>query len=75
MLSAAGEFLLGALHGLQQGLCPACPAKMMGCTREEMVKAIKEPILHGSAKAEIAPCITCQKVTPVARLRRPRWDA
>ena len=58
MLSAAGEFLRGALSGLNAGLCPACAANMMGCMQEDMVKATKELI--------------SQKPTLVARLRSPR---
>ena len=52
MLSEAAEFLLGALHGLRgEGLCPACAAKMLVCTRETMVKATKELIAAGSVLA------------------------
>jgi hypothetical protein len=72
MLSAAGEFLRGALSGLNAGLCPACAANMMGCMREDMVKATKELISHGLALAELAVCDACQKPTLVARLRSPR---
>ena len=72
MLSETAEFLLGALYGLRDGLCPACAANMKGCTREEMVKATKELILHGAALAESAACSACQHVGAVARLRQPR---
>ena len=74
MLSEAAEFLLGSLRGLRDGLCPRCAANMKGCMREDMVKATKELISHGSVKAGIALCVTCQKVTPVARLLQPRWE-
>jgi hypothetical protein len=47
MVSAAAEFLLGSLSGLREGLCPGCAATMMGCARDEMVKATKELILDG----------------------------
>lgn len=73
MVSAAAEFLLGSLHGLREGLCPECAAKMMGCERDEMVKATKELILDGSVLAENAVCASCRCVGPVARLRQPRF--
>ena len=73
MLSEAAEFLLGALYDLQEGLCPACAANMMGCTREDMVKATKELIVDLKVFAGMAFCSSCQRVTPVARLRQPRF--
>ena len=73
MPSAAAEFLLGSLNGLREGLCPDCAASMMGCTRDEMVKATKELILDGSVLAENAVCASCRCVEPVARLRQPRF--
>ena len=73
MLSEAAEFLLGALYDLQEGLCPTCAADMMGCTRDDMVKATKELIVDLKALAAVALCCSCQRVTPVARLRRPRF--
>ena len=73
LLSREAEFLLGSLYGLRvEGLCLACAAKMMGSTREEMVKATKELILHGSVLAGHAICSACRHVGPVARLRQPR---
>src|SRR5215470_15246393 len=73
MVSAAAEFLLGSLYGLREGLCPECAATMMGCARDEMVKATKELILDGSVLAENAVCASCRCVGPVARLRQPRF--
>ena len=72
MLSAEAEFLFGSLHGLRAGVCPDCAASMMGCTRDEMVKATKELILDGSVLAENAECSACTHVGVVARLRQPR---
>jgi len=72
MPSEAAEFLLGSLHGLREGLCPDCAAWMMGCTRDEMVKATKELILDGSVLADSGVCASCQLVGTVARLRLPR---
>jgi hypothetical protein len=44
---------------------------MMGCTREDMVKATKELIVDLKVLAIVAPCSSCQHVTPVAHLRQP----
>jgi hypothetical protein len=74
MLSAAGEFLLGALYGPRQRLCPACAAAMRGCAQEDMLKASKELISHGLATAENAQCGVCQQVTPIVRRRQSRWE-
>jgi len=73
MHSAAAEFLLGSLSGLREGLCPDCAARMMDCTRDDMVKATKELILDGSVLAESAACSACTRVAVVARLRLPRF--
>jgi hypothetical protein len=73
MLSEMAEFLLESLYGVHQQVCPTCAAKMMGCTREEMVKATKELILNGLVLAENGICSACQDAGPVARLRRPRF--
>jgi hypothetical protein len=73
VLSETAEFLLGSLYGAHQQVCPTCVAKMMGCTREEMVKAIKELILNGLVLAENGICSACQDAGPVARLRQPRF--
>lgn len=73
MLSAGAEFLLGTLHGLHDVICPSCAATMMGCMREDMVKATKELIGHGLALAGSATCSACKRVQFVARLRLSRW--
>jgi CRP-like cAMP-binding protein len=73
MLSEAAEFLQGSLYGLHQQVCPTCAAKMLGCTREEMVKAIKELILNGLVLAENGICSACQDAVLVTRLRQPRF--
>ena len=73
VLSETAEFLLGSLYGAHQQVCPTCAAKMMGCTREEMVKAIKELILNGLVLAENGICSACQDAGPVARLRQSRF--
>ena len=69
MLSATAEFLLGSLQASRGGLCPICAAKLMGCTREDMVKATKELILHGAALAYHAECSSCREMGVAAFLR------
>jgi uncharacterized protein YggL (DUF469 family) len=69
MRSAAAEFLVGSLHGLREGVCADCSAKMMDSTRHEMVEAAKELVLEGSVVAESGACVSCQRVGTVTRLR------
>ena len=73
MLSEMAEFLQGALREIHHGgVCPTCAATLMGSTREDMVKATKELILHGVALAQVDWCTVCNQTRLVAYLRRTR---